>query len=156
MKIARLTFLLLLAAILIACGSSGTTKTINGTWQANLVSPSGSAAYLFLSGLSQGTGSTVTVSNFDFNSPAPCFSMPLGQSATFSVSGASNGYETGPFQMTINTLFPQQVNNVLQLNGTRNSNGSISGSWTVTGLTGCPASGTFTMNLRIPVDQPVP
>jgi hypothetical protein len=46
--------------------------------------------------------------------------------ATFSVTGASNGYQTGPFQMTITTLFPPQPsNNLLQLTGNRSGRGSM-------------------------------
>lgn len=154
MNVARLFLILLLAPTLIACGS-GPSKNINGNWDASLVNSNSSAAYTFNTVLAQGTGGTVSVTNFSFSSPAPCFPDGMGQTATFSATGSSNGYQTGPFQMTITTLFPQATNNVLQLNGTRNSDGSISGQWTVTGLTGCPASGTFTMTPPIPVDPPI-
>jgi hypothetical protein len=120
-----------------------------------LLNSSGSAAYVFSSDLSQGTGSAVAISSFNFNSPAPCFAWSLGQTATFSVTGASDGYQTGPFQMTITTLFPQQSNNVLQLTGNRSGSGGIAGNWSITGLTGCPASGTFTMSPPVPVDPPI-
>jgi len=141
------------ALVLISCGSS--PKTINGTWQASVLNPNGSLAYTFLSGLAQGTGSAVNVSNFDFNSPAPCFATPLGQTASFSVTGNSRGYQTGPFQMTVTTIFPAATNNVLTLSGNRNSDGGITGTWTISGLTGCPGNGTFTMNVQIPVDPPI-
>jgi hypothetical protein len=48
--------------------------------------------------------------------------------------------------MTITTVFPAGMNNVLTLQGTRNGDGSISGTWTLTGLTGCTGeNGTFQM-----------
>jgi len=144
--------LALAVLMLISCGSN--PKTINGTWQAALANTDGSVAYTFLTSLTQGTGSAVSVSNFGFNSPASCFTSSLGETAVFSVSGNSNGYQTGSFQMTITTAFPEGVNNVLTLNGTRNSDGGISGNWTVTGLTRCPGNGTFTMHVLIPVDPP--
>lgn len=56
--------------------------------------------------------------------------------------------------MTVSTMFPENSNNMLTLNGNRNSEGSISGNWTVTGLTRCPGNGTFTMKMPIPVDPP--
>lgn len=92
----------------------------------------------------QGMGSTITVSNFNFLSAAPCFST-TAETAMLSASS---------FQMTITTLFPGAQNNVLTLNGTRESNGNFSGTWTATGQTGCSGNGTFTMQPQIPVDPP--
>lgn len=145
--------LTLLALIFSGCAQNA--KTINGTWQARLLNPDGSLGYVFTAGLTQSSGSTVNVSSFSFNSSAPCFSGPLGPDATFSATGSSNGYQTGPFQMTIdNNNIPIATNASLTLNGNRTSDGSISGSWAVTG-SGCPGSGSFTMSVQIPVDPPV-
>jgi hypothetical protein len=103
MKCARLISLALLAFFLVSCGSSSPAKKIDGVWNASLQNPDGSVVYTFTATLTQSTGSTVNVNSFGFTSPAPCFAAPLGQSATFTASGRSGGYETGPFGMSIGT-----------------------------------------------------
>jgi hypothetical protein len=151
MNCARLTSLALLAFFLVSCGSNSPAKKIDGVWNASLQNPDGSVAYTFMATLTQSTGSTVIVSNFGFTSPAPCFTAPLGQSATFTASGHSGGYETGPFGMNIDTGLMTPVENVLTLNGTRNSDGRILGTWTLTGLSGCSGGGTYTMTAPLPL-----
>jgi hypothetical protein len=137
-----LPVVILAAMILMSCGSSN-SHNIDGEWFSSLVNQNQTAANQFRATFSQGTGSTVTVSNFNFLSAAPCFST-IAETATLSASS---------FQMTITTVFPAQ-NNVLTLHGTRESNGTFSGTWTVTGQAGCTGNGTFTMQPQIPVDPP--
>ena len=48
--------------------------------------------------------------------------------------------------MTISTVFPA-LNNVLTFQGALNGDGSIAGTWTLTGQTGCTGNGNFTMLL---------
>ena len=151
MNCARLTSLALLVFFLVSCGSNSPTKKIDGVWTANLQNPDGSVAYTFMATLTQSTGSTVNVSSFGFTSPASCFTAPLGQTATFTASGHSGGYETGPFGMSIATALMTMVENVLTLSGTRNSDGTISGTWTLTGLSGCSGGGTYTMTAPVPL-----
>jgi len=153
MKFARLALLILLAQILTACGAGpGTPRTIDGVWNATLQNSDLSIAYKFSATLSQGTGSTVDVSAFGFTSSAPCFTAPLGQSATFSPNGNYKRYQTGPFGMSITTALMTQVENVLTLSGTRNADGTISGTWSLKGLGGCSAgSGPFTMTALTPL-----
>ena len=43
------------------------------------------------------------------------------------------------------------VENVLTLNGTRNSDGRISGTWTLTGLSECSGGGIYTMTAPLPL-----
>jgi hypothetical protein len=150
MNCSRLTSLALLALFLVSCGSTP-AKKIDGVWIASLQIPDGAVAYTFTVTLTQSTGSTVNVSNFGFTSPAPCFTAPLGQTATFTASGHSGGYETGPFGMNIATGLMTPVENVLTLSGSRNSSGKISGNWTLTGLSGCSGGGTYTMTAPLPL-----
>ncbi len=142
---ARFTPLAALLFFLFACGSSAPPKKIDGFWQATLQNPDGTAAYTFSATLTQASGSDVTVSYFGFTSPAPCFTAVMGQSATFSASGHSGGFETGSFGMNISTAMGTMVENVLTLTGTRRGDGSIEGTWTLSGLTGCSGSGKYTM-----------
>ena len=143
-------FLSLLGSLLVGCGSTRAPKVIDGTWNANLQNPDSTSAYTFSSTLNQGTGSTVTVINFLFTASAPCFSSPTRQSATFAATGHAGGYQTGPFAMTISTALGSPVENVLTLTGTRSADGSISGTWTLTGASGCSGSGNYTMQALLP------
>ena len=143
MKRIFLPVVILAAIILTSCGSS-TSHNMNGQWFSSLVNENQTPANQFRATFAQGTGSTITVSNFDFLSAAPCFST-MAETAT--LSGDS-------FQMTITTLFPTVENNVLTLQGTRTGNGNFSGTWIAMGQSGCSGSGTFTMQPQIPVDPP--
>ena len=135
--------LIFAAIIQTSCGSS-TSHTINGQWFSSLVNQNETPANEFRATFAQGSGTAITVSNFNFINAAPWFST-ISETATLSANS---------FQMTITTLFPVAENNVLSLNGTRESNGNFSGTWTTTGQTGCAGNGTFTMQPQIPVDTP--
>ena len=137
--------LLALGFTLSGCGSNN-PQTINGNWTATLT---GTQSFSFTATLAQGSGSDITVSNLALTSAMPCFTSSFApQSATYTSNGVVNGKITGPFSLTITTLFPEQNQNVLVLQGNVNG-GTITGSWTLTGgvTTGCAAagSGNFTM-----------
>lgn len=133
---------------LITAGCGGGTGlnpgNINGTWTATLTNPDGSSAFAFTTSFTQSSGNALSVTNFTFSSSGSCFSSPTTETGSFNLSGNFNGTVTGSFEMTISTLFPEQ-NNVLTLNGTVNGS-TISGTWTLTGTTGCSGNGTFTFN----------
>jgi len=143
----RLASLALITLFLVGCSSSPAPRKIDGAWNASLVNPDLSVAFTFMTSLNEGTGSTVTIVGFNFMSDAPCFPNPLGETATFSATGHSGGFEIGPFTMNISTAFGTDVENVLALSGTRNADGTITGTWTLSGLAGCSGSGTYTMTL---------
>ena len=149
MKRIALLYLVLLTAGIISCGV--TPMKINGSYVASLLNPDGTAAYTFATTLTQASGSAVSVSGFAFSSSAPCFNAPMGQTATFSATGSSHGYQIGPFAMTVTTALGPPVENVLTLSGSRNNDGRISGTWSLTGLTDCTGSGSFTMGPQPPI-----
>ena len=151
MNLGRLSSLLLLASILTGCASSTAPKVIDGVWNASLLNSDSSVAYTFQTTLNQDTGSAVKVIQFDFTSDALCFTAPIGQSATFTATGHSHGFQTGPFSMNVTTTYGTMVENVLALKGTRNADGNISGTWTLTGLSGCSAKGNYAMTAVRPL-----
>jgi hypothetical protein len=149
MKPIRLVLLSFLSLTLISCGNSSSPAGINGGWFAQLNNVSGSSELGFSVTLAQGSGATVNSSSLTITSPSPCFPQATVQAATFTASGSSSGYLTGPFTMTISTIFPTGSNNVITMQGNRNGSGigSITGTWTLTGYPGCSSgNGTFTMN----------
>jgi hypothetical protein len=142
--------LLALGLVMSGCGSSNSrglgSGNINGTWFATLTNTDGSLAYTFSTTFTQATGSALDVTSFTFTSTGPCFaSDQTSETGTFGLMGNFNGNVTGTFGMTITTMFPGATNNLLTLQGTVNGN-TISGTWTLTGGTGCSGNGTFTIH----------
>lgn len=142
-RFAGIAALILLELALVSCGG-GNSDTINGNWTATL---SGAQVLKFTVTLNQTAPPGVDMTNFNFTTPTPCFDASHTQSSTFVSSGVVNGNITGAFTLGIGTIFPQQVQNELNLQG--NANGkTITGNWTLTGgaSTGCNSdSGAFTM-----------
>lgn len=138
--------LLALGLTMAGCGSSSNNSSsgnINGTWSANLINTDGTTAFGFSTNFTQASGNSVTVTNLTFNSPSPCFASTTTGTGTFGLGGNSNGTVTGTFGMTVTTMYPA-MNNVLTLQGTVNGK-TITGTWTLTGLSGCTGNGTFTI-----------
>jgi hypothetical protein len=138
--------LLSLGLVLAGCGSSNSSgsNNINGTWMANLTDANGNTAFGFSANFAQASGSSVTVTNFTITSPSPCFPSTTAETGTFGLGGNSNGTVMGTFGMTVTTMFPT-TNNLLTLSGTVNGK-TITGTWTLTGVSGCSGNGNFTLN----------
>ena len=145
MRTSSLIALLLLGLSMTGCGSNSSgSGNMNGSWAATLTNTDGSTAYAFTTTFTQGSAGALTVTNFTFTSTGPCFATyPISETGSFGLSDNS-GNVMGTFGMTITTLFPGATNNVLTLQGTVNGP-TISGMWTLTGVTGCTGNGTFTM-----------
>jgi len=62
---------------------------------------------------------------------------------TVSLSGNYNGNVTGSFGMNITDMLPGGASNALALQGTV-TGGHITGTWTLTGGSGCTGNGIFT------------
>ena len=144
------TFLIFVALLMVGCGSSsgGNSGNVNGNWNASLTNASdGSPAYTFSTTFTQSSNGAVSVTNFKFNSAGPCFeSQSTSQTGSFTLSGNSGGNVTGTFGMVITTMFPAAATqNVLNLQGTVNGN-TITGTWNLTGTSGCSGNGNFTIN----------
>ena len=131
--------------MLVGCGSGGSMNPVNlsGNWNASLTDTSGGGTvFNFGTKLIVNNDGTISVTNFNFSSSSPCFVSGETESGSFTLSGNFNGNVTGSFQYKIISGDP--MGNTLLLNGTVNGN-TISGTWTLTGGTGCTGSGNFTM-----------
>jgi len=139
--------MLALGMTLAGCGygSHNGNGNVNGNWTATLISPpGGTPVFAFSTMVTQGSGGTLTFTNFTFTTAGTCFATgPFSETGSVSLSGNYNGNVTGSFATTISTMFPVATNNTLALMGTVNGN-TIAGTWTLTGDTGCSGSGTFT------------
>jgi hypothetical protein len=133
-----------LAITLGACGSSNSNSNINGNWTAGLTDTSQNTVFAFTATFTQGSGTTLNITNLTFSTQNSCFNSIASETGTFSLSGNTNGDVTGTFGMAIVSGSPT---NTLTLSNGQVANNTIEGTWTLTGSgTGCTDSGTFTMN----------
>jgi hypothetical protein len=135
--------LLSLVLTLAGCGGGSNSGNINGTWTATLTNPGGDTVFAFTTNFVQGSGNNLNIVSFQFTTSGSCFSGPTSETGSFVLSGDFSGHVSGQFGFTISTTFPSD-NNVLTLMGTANGN-TISGTWTLTGVSGCTGNGNFTM-----------
>lgn len=131
--------------LLLSCGGGKTPSAINGYWTAGLQNSTGAVAFGFTAQLTQNTGTSVAVSRFVLDPSDSCFAGQTVESATLS----STGNLSGPFGMTITSQGSQS--NVLTIQGNLLNAQKISGTWTLTGASGCSGSGTVQMEPLPPV-----
>jgi hypothetical protein len=147
--------LLAWAFMLVGCGSStpSTVKTADGIWESALTgSGAGVGVFNFITTFSVGSGGSLSVSYFSFLTTGPCFPVSGDTaSGSFNVTATSTS-PTADFQFTV-----QSGSSMLAMTGTAtgtaDSSGNITwstvtGTWTLTGDTGCTGSGTFTMTRK--------
>src|SRR5260370_21283632 len=151
--------ILLLAALLLnGCGSSSSTTTqtaAGNTGQAEMRGGEGTASgFSYITQFTVGGDGTLSISYFQFlNSNSTQFFPVAGGTQSGSMvltTNTSNSTVTGTFSFTV-----QSGGNTLALtgtvtgteNGTTLSGGSVTGTWTVSGGTGCndPTGGSLTM-----------
>jgi hypothetical protein len=153
--------LLLLVALLLNGCSSSTTPTqtaAGGTWEAQMFGGSGpDSGFSFITQFTIGGGGTLSVSSFQFlnQNSAQCFPVSGGGlSGTMTLIENTTDFSvTGTFSFTIQsggntlTLSGNVTGTENGLNGTTLSGGLVTGTWTLTGGTGCndTTGGSFTM-----------
>ena len=142
MKQFAVALLVAVGLVLGGCGSNSNSSNINGTWNASLVGTNNQTAFTFGTTLSAGSNGSLSISSFSFSTSSACFASGETETGSFGLSGNLNGQTNGTFGMTIKSQ--GSAANTLVLNGVVASN-TISGTWTLTGSTGCTGSGTFTM-----------
>jgi hypothetical protein len=144
MKNAAVVMLFAAALTLVGCGSNSSKNSgnINGNWTATLTDTGGAQVFRFATSLIVNNDGTLSISNFSFSTNSPCFVSGETESGGFALGGDFNGNVTGTFQLTVLSGAPG--GNTLVLSGTANGK-TITGTWTLTGGTGCTGSGNFTM-----------
>ncbi len=147
MKHFALAALLAIGLVLVGCGANNSSNgsnpaTFNGTWTATLLDINKTTVFSFGTSLAVNGDGSLTISNFQFNSNSPCLVSSETESGSFALMGNLNGQVNGRFQFTVQSGTPS--GNVLTLSGTANGN-TVSGTWTLTGGSGCTGSGNFTM-----------
>src|SRR5258708_13967375 len=100
--------MLALGLMLAGCGYNSHSGNVNGNWTATLISPPGATpVFAFSTMVTQGSGGTLTFTNFTFTTAGTCFATgPFSETGSGSLSGNYNGTLTGPFATPISPLFP--------------------------------------------------
>ena len=156
----QIALILILTLLIPACGtnSSYVQQAASGVWQAQLLAEEGAEPGLgfVVQFTVSGTGGTLSFSSFQFLTSNPCF--PVSGNGLAPAGSMSLQVNTTTFQVTGSFDFTVSANgNTLALTGnvtgtengvtgTQLSNGSVLGSWTLTGTGACAsASGSFIM-----------
>ncbi len=136
--------LIAMGLAMVGCGSNGSNSTnINGNWSASMsTSQGGPTIYSFTTTFSEVSGGGLSITNFTLTSGGSCFvSGETTETGSFTLSGNFSGDVTGTFGMTITGS-----GNTLTLKGGVGNNNTITGTWSLTGSTGCTGSGVFTIS----------
>ena len=154
----EVAILLLITLVLNGCGSSSktTVQTAAGaTWQAEMLGGQGTASgFSFITQFTVGSDGTLSISYFQFlnSNSTQCFPVSGGTQSGSMVltTNTSNSTVTGTLSFTV-----QSGGNTLTLTGTVTgtesgttlSGGSVTGTWALSGGTGCSdaTGGSFTM-----------
>ena len=138
MKKLSLAWLVAVVLTLVGCGSNGSKGNINGTWTAVL----SDTDFSFGTSLVVNSDGTLSVNQFSFSTSGPCFVSGETESGSFVFAGDFDGKVTGQFDFKVMSGSPS--GNTLTLTGTVNGD-AITGTWSLTGGTGCQGAGNFTM-----------
>jgi hypothetical protein len=156
----EVAILLLAAMMLNGCGTNttATQAAAGGTWQAVVLGGDGGASgFSFITQFTVGGNGSLSVSYFQFlnSTTASCFPVTGGTEGGSMIltENQTNFTVTGPLSFTVQsggntlTLTGNVTGTENGLNGTTISGAMATGSWTLTGGTGCsdPAGGSFTM-----------
>jgi hypothetical protein len=92
----------------------------------------------------------LNVSNVVFDPATPCFQSQISASGVVRLVSGGYGYYTSfgatAMSLTVKGLAPGDGTDTLNLQGTANPDNTVSGTWTLTGVsTTCSGSGGFTM-----------
>ena len=142
-----------LSLALFGCGNGYNSHPANlsGNWTANLQQTNGATAISFTTTLTEVGGSILNGSNLTFTPASSCFASQTTESGNVRFSSGGYGYYTGgggqtAMSLTIKGLSSSGATDTLTMQGTVNPDNSISGTWTLNGLTAsCSGSGGFTM-----------
>ncbi|MFZ0817009.1 MAG: hypothetical protein WAM78_15905 [Candidatus Sulfotelmatobacter sp.] len=158
----EVAILLSLVLMLSGCGNTNSVQAgVGGIWSAALTGGDGEASgFSFVSQFTL-SGSSISFSSLQFinfnqtgNQQESCFPLSPPTSSdtgTSQLSANSAGQVTGTMTITVTsggnvlTLTSTTVSGTINTTTNVLSNGVVTGTWAITGTTGCTGGGTFTM-----------
>ena len=154
MRCNRLPLVLALGLLLalLGCGNGNQVKQVNlsGNWTADMQKANGSTVFSFSSSINEVGNTVLNVSNLSFNPATSCFQSQVSASGLAQFSSSGYGYYTGggvtAMSLTVKGLAAGGGTATLTLQGTANPDNTVSGTWTLNGVSAtCSGSGAFTM-----------
>jgi len=154
MRFNRLPLVLALGLLLalLGCGNGNQVRPVNlsGNWTADMQKANGSTVFSFSSSINEVGNTVLNVSNLSFNPATSCFQSQVSASGIAQFSSSGYGYYTGggvtAMSLTVKGLAAGGGTNTLTLQGTANPDNTVSGTWTLNGVSAaCSGSGGFTM-----------
>jgi len=154
MRCNRLPLVLALGLLLalLGCGNGNQVRPVNlsGNWTADMQKANGSTVFSFSSSINEVGNTVLNVSNLSFNPATSCFQSQVSASGIAQFSSSGYGYYTGggvtAMSLTVKGLAAGGGTATLTLQGTANPDNSVSGTWTLNGVsTSCSGYGAFTM-----------
>jgi hypothetical protein len=149
--------LLLLAIVfgfifaLLGCGNNQLKPAdLSGDWTATLLKTNGGTAFSFSMSITEVGSTVLNVSNVVFNPATSCFQSQISASGVVRLVSSGYGYYTSfgttAMSLTVKGSAAGGGTNTLNLQGTVNPDNTVSGTWTLTGVSAtCSGSGAFTM-----------
>ncbi|HYL97305.1 MAG TPA: hypothetical protein VET69_15975 [Terriglobales bacterium] len=154
MRCNRLPLVLALGLLLalLGCGNGNQVRPVNlsGNWTADMQKANGSTVFSFSSSINEVGNTVLNVSNLSFNPATSCFQSQVSASGIAQFSSSGYGYYTGggttAMALTVKGLAAGGGTDTLTLQGTANPDNTVSGTWTLNGVSAaCSGSGGFTM-----------
>lgn len=136
---------------LLGCGNNQLKPAdLSGNWTATLLRASGGTAFSFSMSITEVGNTVLNVSDVVFNPATPCFQSQVSASGIVTLVGSGYGYYTSfvttAVSVTVTGLAASGGTDTLNLPGTVNPDYTVSGRWTLIGVSAtCSGSGAFTM-----------
>lgn len=136
---------------LLGCGNNQLKPAdLSGDWTATLLKTNGGTAFSFSMSITEVGSTVLNVSNVVFNPATSCFQSQISASGVVRLVSSGYGYYTSfgttAMSLTVKGSAAGGGTNTLNLQGTVNPDNTVSGTWTLTGVSAtCSGSGAFTM-----------
>lgn len=137
--------------VLLGCGSNQLKPAdLSGDWTATLLKTNGGTAFSFSMSITEVGSTVLNVTNVVFNPATSCFQSQIGASGVVRLVSSGYGYYTSfgttAMSLTVKGSAAGGGTDTVNLQGTVNPDNTVSGTWTLTGVSAtCSGSGAFTM-----------
>lgn len=149
--VSRIALAIAFSLTLLGCGSNQVKPAdLSGNWTATLLKPNGATAFTVSLSITEVGNTVLNVTSVAFKPATSCFQSQISASGIVRLVSSGYGYYssfgTTAMSLSVKGLASGGGTSTLNLQGTVNPDGTVSGMWTLTGVpTTCSGSGAFTM-----------